>query len=255
VAEDNPTNRDVIGRQLKVLGYTFEMADDGALALAAWENDDFGMLLTDCHMPNMDGFELTAKIREHEVKSKPEERFPIVAITANALQGEAEICLAAGMDGYLSKPINLRDLARTLKQWLPEDDTDASAETATVGEHQGGRQLEESSKGSSVDISALKGLIGDDEEMLREVLQDFIEPSLDIIDEIKAGHSARSAERVKQAAHKLKSSARSIGANALAELCLVLETAGKDNDLERINVEVVKIDEAMGAVCKYIEAL
>jgi len=106
-----------------------------------------------------------------------------------------------------------------------------------------------------VDISALKGLIGDDEDMLREVLQDFVAPSLEIIEEIKAGHAAQSAERVKQSAHKLKSSARSIGANALADLCLVLESAGKENDLEKIEVEVVKIDEAMGAVRNYIEAL
>ncbi|MBT4888515.1 MAG: response regulator [Rhodospirillales bacterium] len=117
LAEDNITNQNVIQRQLKMLGYTCEIADDGKLALKAWRERDYGILLSDCHMPHMDGFELTAAIRGDEAGS--EKRAPIIAVTANALEGEAQRCIAAGMDDYLSKPLKMNDLKAMLRKWMP----------------------------------------------------------------------------------------------------------------------------------------
>ena len=108
VAEDNVTNQDVIRRQLNLLGYQCEIAHDGVEALAMWEQKRYGVLLTDCHMLATDGFELTAATRAGEAGSNA--RAPIVAITAKALQGEADRCLAAGMDDYLSKPLDMKAL-------------------------------------------------------------------------------------------------------------------------------------------------
>ena len=118
LAEDNLTNQQVIGRQLTKLGYACEIADDGKLALEAWRKKPYGLLLTDCHMPNMDGFELTAALRADETGT--DKRAPIIAVTANALAGEAERCIAGGMDDYLSKPLAMSDLKATLQKWMPQ---------------------------------------------------------------------------------------------------------------------------------------
>jgi len=98
------------------LGYTAEVAEDGASALEKWRTGRFALLLTDCHMPLLDGFELTALIRQEE-GSGP--RKPIIAVTANAMQGEAKRCLDCGMDDYLSKPLRMNELGPMLAKWLP----------------------------------------------------------------------------------------------------------------------------------------
>jgi CheY-like chemotaxis protein/HPt (histidine-containing phosphotransfer) domain-containing protein len=124
LAEDHPINREVIMRQLRKLGYVCECAEDG---LQAWDmlqaatsgepGAGYALLLTDCHMPQMDGYELTTWIRTQEA-SQGLPRLPIVALTADALSGEAERCLALGMDAYLSKPLELGDLCEALSQVL-----------------------------------------------------------------------------------------------------------------------------------------
>jgi PAS domain S-box-containing protein len=118
LAEDNETNREVIHEQLRLQGYTCEMAEDGALALALWQNNPgrYALLLTDCHMPNLDGFGLTAAIRAQEPAGT---RLPIIAVTANAMQGEGQRCRDRGMDDYLSKPLRMTELAAMLNKWLP----------------------------------------------------------------------------------------------------------------------------------------
>jgi PAS domain S-box-containing protein len=117
LAEDNEINRDVIQEQLRLLGYACELAEDGAIALQMWQTDPdrYALLLTDCHMPNLDGFGLTEAIRVAEPAGA---RLPIIAITANAMQGEAQRCRDRGMDDYLSKPLRMQELAPVLKKWL-----------------------------------------------------------------------------------------------------------------------------------------
>ena len=128
VVEDNLTNQYVIRRQLSVLGYACEIVNNGQEALEAMQEQEFGLVLTDCHMPVMDGYELTKAIRDQEVESADTDtqgekrgRLPIVAITANALQGEGEACIEAGMDDYLPKPIELAKLQEVIRTWLPAE--------------------------------------------------------------------------------------------------------------------------------------
>jgi len=113
VAEDHPVNQQVILRQLRILGYEAELYGDGAAALTAWRERRFSAVITDCHMPRMDGFQLTAAIRAEEGRHTP-----IIALTANALSGEAERCVAAGMDHYLAKPVDLARLKGALDRLL-----------------------------------------------------------------------------------------------------------------------------------------
>ena len=120
LVEDNETNQDVIMMQLEMLGYVAEVAEDGQQGVDLWKSGRFDLILTDCHMPNMDGFEMTDKIRVSEQRNNSP-RVPIIAITANALQGEADHCLASGMDAYLSKPVELVRLKKALEDWLPNE--------------------------------------------------------------------------------------------------------------------------------------
>jgi signal transduction histidine kinase/DNA-binding response OmpR family regulator len=118
VAVDHPVNQQVIGRQLRRLGHRPEIVGNGAAALEAWRNGGYDVVITDCHMPVMDGFALTAGIRSAETAIAGTPRTPILALTANALSGEAERCLAVGMDGYLSKPVELIRLKEALDRLL-----------------------------------------------------------------------------------------------------------------------------------------
>ncbi len=117
VAEDNATNRDVIERQMQLLGFKAELCEDGVAALEKWQSNHYDLLLTDLHMPEMDGYDLTIRIREEE-KNTGTPPIPIVALTANALKGEEDKCLSLGMNGYLSKPVKLEDLKQKLIDFL-----------------------------------------------------------------------------------------------------------------------------------------
>ncbi len=117
VAEDNPVNQKVIEKQLAHLGYTCLLADNGKIAFELWQQHRFAILISDCHMPEMDGFELTHAIRSAEKDLN--QHLPIIAFTANALRGETERCLIAGMDDYLSKPVEMQSLRRVLAKWMP----------------------------------------------------------------------------------------------------------------------------------------
>ena len=115
MAEDNETNQKVIVRQLALLGFAADVAPNGRAALELFQNGGYGLVLTDLHMPVMDGYELTTAIRALEGEAN---HTPIVALTANALAGEAEHCRAIGMDDYLSKPLQLADLRQALEPLL-----------------------------------------------------------------------------------------------------------------------------------------
>lgn len=121
VAEDNATNRELLGRQLNRLGYTCEMAEDGEKAWEAWRNNNYAMLITDCRMPKMDGFSLSRTIRKHENGSGSHRT--IIAVTANALESELEHCKTSGMDEVITKPIDMKNLRHILEKRMPTAQT------------------------------------------------------------------------------------------------------------------------------------
>ena len=127
VAEDNAVNQQVIRRQLNTLGLACELVDDGVAALDRIRLGGIGLLLTDCDMPNMDGYELTRRIRQEEVSSGGP--LPIIAITANAMEGAAAACFEAGINDYLFKPLEIGALQTMLSAYLPSADQDLNART------------------------------------------------------------------------------------------------------------------------------
>jgi CheY-like chemotaxis protein len=115
IAEDNAINQKVIERMVQKLGYHVNLVTNGREAIEALSHDDYGLIFMDCQMPEMDGFEACREIRKTETGF----RIPIVAITANAMKGDRERCLAAGMDDYVSKPFKQDDLRVVIERWMP----------------------------------------------------------------------------------------------------------------------------------------
>lgn len=117
VAEDNPVNLAIATEMLEILGYAVDTAADGSEALAAAMANRYGLILMDCQMPKLDGYDATRQIRTSE-QEREQHRVPIVALTGNAMQGDREQCLEAGMDDYLSKPFTMPQLAAVCSKWL-----------------------------------------------------------------------------------------------------------------------------------------
>jgi CheY-like chemotaxis protein/HPt (histidine-containing phosphotransfer) domain-containing protein len=236
IAEDNETNRDVMREQLRLLGYACEVADDGVIALRMWReglashagpSGRYAVLLTDCHMPNMDGFELTEAIRSTEPAGT---RLPIIAITANAMQGEAQRCRERGMDDYLSKPLRLSELGPMLAKWMPQADLSDDIETAIEPEvpeagapaHAGDDTL------AIWNTATLTDLVGDNPAMHQRLLEKFLANASEQVTALDAAIAVGDVKQAAGVAHTLKSAARSVGALALGELCQGIETAGND---------------------------
>jgi CheY-like chemotaxis protein len=118
VVDDHPVNREVLVRQLALLGVAADTAEDGIEALEACAKKDYAIVLADLHMPRLDGYGLTRRLRNREAEAGSA-RTPVVAVTANAMKGEEERCLAVGMDGYLAKPVEMARLRAQLDRWLP----------------------------------------------------------------------------------------------------------------------------------------
>ncbi|MCG8378913.1 MAG: PAS-domain containing protein [Proteobacteria bacterium] len=249
VAEDNPTNREVIKKQLALIGYHCELAADGQEALNMWRSRHYDLVLTDCNMPGMDGFALTQAIRNEEQKNN--KITPIIAFTANALAGEQENCLQRGMNDYLSKPVTLTELELTLKKWL----RNSSDLFTNITGPESVKLLAGKDVSVPVDVSALVDVVGDSPEIWREILTEFIPSAQALVQELVDAWMNRSATKIKIEAHKLKSAARTIGAYALADLCQVLESAGSAADWKTINKDTPSLGPMMEDVIEYLESL
>ncbi len=213
LAEDNATNREVLVRQLRRLGFGCDVAEDGeqALALLQAHPRRYRMLLTDCHMPRLDGYGLTERIRQYEAATG-DEHLPIVAITANALLGEGERCLALGMDGYLSKPVQIPDLQKMLARMLPP-------EAPPTMEGPG--------------LANLTGLLGQREGRLQRLLDVFVKSTRSDLEYWEQARAAGDQEALRKLAHKIKSGCRQLGEDAAANaLDAVEHHAGSTAEFE-----------------------
>ncbi len=244
VAEDNETNQKVILQQIGLFGYTADIANNGRAALERWQSGDYALLLSDLHMPEMDGYELAAAIRAAEQGSR---HIPIVALTANTTKGEADHCRAAGMDDYLSKPAQLADLKAMLERWLP-----VAAESMSISSEPTALPALAS---VPVDVNVLKVLVGADDATIIEFLHDFRVSAAKIAVELRTAGAAGQAAAVGAAAHKLKSSSRSVGALALGELCDEMEQAGKAGRTEALTALLSRFEAEMAAVDEYLGSL
>ena len=258
VVEDNEINQKVIMQQLSLLGLTADLTSDGLQALIRWRSGDYALIVTDLHMPGMDGYQLASVIRAEEQEranariqagEAPEPPVRILALTANALKTEAQRCKDAGMDDYMSKPAPLSELQALLERWLPKPTT------ATVPTAPGAASNLPHPSGRPVDIQILRSLVGDDPQLLREFLQTFRTSAARIAQEVEQAYCAGSAAKTVAAVHKLKSAARSVGAMALGDLCADMEQAGAAGQIDALSMAFEHFKVEMAAVDQHLADL
>ncbi len=219
VVEDNAVNQRVIEAMLAKRGYAVELAGNGREALTLLSVRSYALVFMDCQMPEMDGYAATAAIRAREQGTS---RLPIVAMTAHAMKGDRERCLAAGMDDYLSKPLRPEELDAALERWLgapgaaPTPVVAAKPRTVVTA----GDPFE-----ALLDDARMRVFRVDYPEIVPQLIELFVESTPPLIDELRAGAVSGDEETVRRAAHKLKGSCANIGAGFMAKLAADIERA------------------------------
>ncbi|MEI8395542.1 MAG: response regulator, partial [Rhodospirillaceae bacterium] len=230
VAEDNPTNQVVIRQQFKRLGFAIDLVEDGEAAWEALQTTPYGLLITDCFMPRLDGYALTRRIRAGEALSGG--HLPIVALTAAALSGEAEKCFAAGMDDYLAKPVELLELGAVVALRLPKalelrrsSGRPSSGAVAPAPVAAGIAPVPaKAAPLIALDIAFVEELFGG-REAARPMMDYFLETTAPSISELAEHLVAGHAEEARFAAHSAAGAARTAGAHELAAVCAAIELA------------------------------
>ncbi len=219
VAEDHPTNRSLITRQLDHLGYQYEVVEDGYQAMSTWKNGNFDGVLTDCHMPNTDGYALSRYIREH---SKVD--IPIIAMTANALSGEKEKCIQNGMNDLLVKPIQIADLDKCLSHWIASNATSR------------GDDVEKTDNKAMLDRDKLRELseifLGDDN--VAPMLESYWRATDNDLAEINEGLKSDNKAIIKNVAHKMLGAASIVKADQVVSSLKIIENGADDLDFNTL---------------------
>ncbi len=224
LVEDNITNQLVAVNILKKLGYRADVAANGGEALAAVQTVPYDLILMDCQMPEMDGFEATRRIRSGDA-GHDHRHIPIIAMTARAMQGDREKCLDAGMDDYLSKPIDLAALAKAIDRRLSPRSDGAGDGKAKTGKP---------TNSIIFDRAALSDRLMGSEEVIREVLSVFLDDIPRRIEALRSLVSEGDAAGAGEQAHAIKGAAASVGGEALREIAFEIEKAGRAKDAERL---------------------
>ncbi len=233
LAEDNATNQKLAIRLLGRMGYEADLVETGLAAVEAVAGEEYDVVLMDLQMPEMDGLEATRLIRRN---GQHDQRPYIVAMTANAMAGDRERCLAAGMNDYVSKPVRVKALVEALTR--AGELTQEHNEIKTKADQQA--QSEEtgaaaSPAGETLDTAALDNLretVGGDEEFLAELVETFLEDAPQMLVDMRQAVESGDAPGLRLAAHSLKSNSADFGAMSLNALCKELEIMGKDNQLD-----------------------
>jgi len=233
VAEDNATNRMLVSRQLNHLGFVADLAEDGQVAFDKFGTTRYGLIITDCHMPNMDGFELTAAIRRREGELGTP-RMPIIAMTANALEGESERCMAAGMDWFLPKPVTLAHISGAVSRWFPTESPGESPDNSKpAATAQSGPAA--AVHAPPIDFDGFRQLVGLAGDQASEFLRQFVAEHPAMIDDLARAVSERRRRDAAKLVHAVKGVARTIMANELAGLFADVEAAIKRDDWDGVD--------------------
>jgi len=277
VAEDHVMNQHVMLRMLARLGYTAEAVGNGVEAVAALTRSPYDIVLMDCQMPELDGYEATRQIRKSGGRFKST---PIIAVTANAMDGDREKCLASGMSDYMSKPVLAQTLATTLEKWILPDGAAgakfpaqsrpaASSHGAPASSPQAQVQAEaqpaagEAMKaataetGDAVDAGALetlRSMDSGDEGFMAKIIELFLADLTERIEALKAAAETRDGEALKRIAHALKGSCGHFGATRLAALCRKMEQIGTQQPVGDPSEAFLELETEAGRVRIALEA-
>lgn len=232
VAEDNPVLRELALRQLKRLGINADAVGNGREAVSAAAGGVYGLILMDCQMPEMDGYEATLSIRKDEAMHGG--HIPIIAMTASAMKGDRESCLASGMDDYLSKPVGQKELYELLEKWLPlsngenQEDMTAPPEDSSPG-GKGSQAFDAAQENkNAIDFASLAELYG--EADLKHLLDSFVGECQELISDLEKAIEQSNQSEIARLAHQLKGLAVVMTANPLAEVAKSIELSAKQSE-------------------------
>jgi PAS domain S-box-containing protein len=252
VAEDNQVNQKVAVRLLERIGYRADVAADGLEAVEALSRIPYAAVLMDVQMPEMGGYEATAEIRRREGDGR---HTPVIAMTANAMQGDREEALEAGMDDYISKPVKLEELEAVLKRWVSEERVPEEATGSAADDRSASR---ENSEEDPLDRTVLEGLRELQKEGEPDILEELIGLFLaDVPSQLVAlreALEAGDAPFVERIAHTLKGSSGNMGATRMTAICSELEEVGASGDLSRAPELLEQLNEEFGRVGVALEA-
>lgn len=242
LVEDNLVNQQVAKHVLSKLGYSIHIANNGQEAINILQTQSYALVLMDCQMPIMDGFEASRLIRSNEIAAN-QKRVPIIAMTANAIQGDRELCLDAGMDDYVTKPIDVEILFSVLQKWLHNTGDSIEAASSQHTEH---------NLSSPIDMSRVMDLFDGDEEIIKELLEVFCHSLPDLTANLISAVTNRTMD-IKSVAHNIKGSAYNIGAIILATLAEKLEGSVSQQNWTEIDNLSAQIQTELDRIKLFIE--
>ncbi|TSA35840.1 MAG: response regulator [Verrucomicrobiaceae bacterium] len=244
VAEDNSTNRIVAIKMLEKLGHTADAVGNGKEAVESLKRLPYDIVLMDCQMPIMDGFDATRAIRLPDSGVR-NHSIPIIAITAHAMKGDRELCLETGMNDYLSKPVNPRELAAALERWGPK------------GSHFGDPQpAPHPPAGESLKVFDLEGFIEramDDRSLAAEIVEAFLADTPPLYAQLESAIDSADSAAAGRFAHTLKGSSANMGGEAFSRIAAQMQDAGKRGDLALLKELLPEARSALRALISAIE--
>ena len=272
LAEDNPVNRDVACAMLARFGVDVRLATNGIEAVEAVARHGCDLVLMDCQMPVMDGFEATRNIRRKEAANLPYDadpasgRLPIIALTANAMKGDRERCLEAGMDDYLAKPFSSAGLAVVLQKWIPADRGPADMLPGVVfglpepvAAEQAGMDVTVDGLDRSMLEKIREASPSDADGLLVRVIRRYLDDAPRQIGRMRAALASADSDALGRAAHSLKSSSATVGATQLAECCRRIEAEVREGHGGGVVADIAAVDRAFelaaGLLRREIDAL
>jgi len=249
LAEDNITNQQVATGILKKFGFMgVKTVSNGIQAVKALEESSYNLVLMDVQMPEMDGFEATRKIRKIESESG-KKRIPIIAMTAHAMKKDRDNCISAGMDDYVSKPIDPKFFLEVLKRWLP------GKKAATDSDNPLDPEIIEGIDPRVFDKDALMERVMGDTELAETVILSFLDDIPRQMDALIKFIDQKGTEDAGKQGHQIKGAAGNVGANTLREIASDIETAGKAGELDRLIFLVPRLEEAFDQLKKVMEEM
>jgi CheY-like chemotaxis protein/HPt (histidine-containing phosphotransfer) domain-containing protein len=265
VVEDNMVNQRIALRQLKKLGYTADAVANGQEAIDAVRRIPYDLVLMDCHMPELDGYEATRRIRKAETAESSPDHLPahIIAMTANALEGDREACLAAGMNDYMSKPVKLPELQAALRRagaQRPRRGRVTAAEPEGAGSDSAPTEpeaMEPNPTEPPIDPAVFESLRAlretGEPDPAGELIDLFLADTPPRLNALAAAVRHSSASGLQASAHSLKGTASNLGARRLAALCAKLEVGAKAGDLTNAALLFAEVTEEYRRVCFVLE--
>lgn len=246
--DDHPINRDLLVRQITLLGLRAETAEDGQVALSKWKEGRFALVITDCHMPEMDGYRFAREVRNIETEERLP-RTPIIAWTANARIEEGQFCQDAGMDELLVKPSDLTQLKKMLAKWLSIPATDDSQSTPSEHDSADGAQTT-----GPIDYAELCKVVPNSAEHI-QVLHNFqqhISADRDkLIEMLEQGDRVN----VERTAHRMKGACRMVGATEMASVCATIEQTIREGTIDGARAGMTGLNEAFKRLDTYCAKL